>query len=70
MRQKRGPQQNLLYFMARNEVARELEAISQVLDLVFRDLVKYPRTDTGRDGMTAEQVLRGASDEQVRAHSR
>jgi len=47
MRQKRDPQRNLLYLMARNKVARELEAISRVLDhhpaildLVFRDLVK------------------------------
>jgi hypothetical protein len=54
-------------------VARELEAISLVLDqnpgildLVFRDLVKYQRTDTGRGGMTAEQVLRGAILKQYR----
>jgi transposase, IS5 family len=73
MRQKRDPQRNLLHLMARNKVARELEAISQVLDqnpgildLVFRDLVKYQRTDTGRDGMTAEQVLRGAILKQYR----
>jgi len=62
-----------LHLMARNKVARELEAISQVLDqnpgildLVFRDLVKYQRTDTGRDGLTAEQVLRGAILKQYR----
>ena len=73
MRQKRDPQRNLLHLMARNKVARELEAISQVLDknpgildLVFRDLVKYQRTDTGRGGMTAEQVLRGAILKQYR----
>jgi len=59
--------------MTRNKVAKELEAISQVLDqnpaildLVFRDLVQYRRTDTGRDGMTAEQVLRGAILKQYR----
>jgi IS5 family transposase len=59
--------------MARNQVARELEAISLVLDknlgildLVFRDLVKYQRTDTGRGGMTAEQVLRCAILKQYR----
>ena len=63
MRQKRDPQRHLLHLLARNKVARELEAISLVLDqnpgildLVFRDLVKYRRTDTGRGGMTAEQV--------------
>ncbi|MCL4504289.1 MAG: ISNCY family transposase [Deltaproteobacteria bacterium] len=73
MRQKRDPQRNLLHLMARNKVARELEAISQVLDqnpgildLIFRDLVKYQRTDTGRDGMTAEQVLRCAILKQYR----
>lgn len=73
MRQKRDSQRNLLHLMARNKVARELEAISQVLDqnpgildLVFRDLVKYRRTDTGRDGMTAEQVLRCAILKQYR----
>src|SRR4030042_6103655 len=73
MRRKRDPQQNLLYFMARNKGARELEAISLVLDqnlgildLVCRDLVKYQRTDTGRDGMTAEQVLRCAILKQYR----
>jgi len=39
MRQKREPQRNLLHLMAVNKVAR--------------DLVKYRRTDTGGDGMTA-----------------
>jgi len=49
--------------MPRNKIARELEAISQVLDanqdildLVYCDLVKYRRKDTGRNRMTAEQV--------------
>jgi IS5 family transposase len=73
MRQKRDPQRNLLQLTARNKVARELEAISLVLDnnlgildLVFRDLVKYQRADTGRGGMTAEQVLRCAILKQYR----
>lgn len=73
MRQKRDPQRNLLHLMPRNKVARELEAISQVLDQnpgildpVFQDLVKYQRTDTGRGGMTAEQVLRCAILKQYR----
>jgi IS5 family transposase len=58
--------------MARNKVPGK-EAISLVLDqnpgildLVFRDLVKYQQTDTGRGGMTAEQVLRGAILKQYR----
>lgn len=73
MRRKRDPQRNLLHLLARNKVARELEAISRVLDdnpgildLVFRDLVTYQRTDTGRGGMTAEQVLRCALLKQYR----
>jgi IS5 family transposase len=73
MRQKRDPQRNLLHLLARNKIARELEAISHVLDqnpgileLVFQDLVKYQRTDTGRNGMTAEQVLRCAILKQYR----
>jgi IS5 family transposase len=59
--------------MPRNKIARELEAISQVLDankdildLVYSDLVKYRRQDTGRNGMTAEQVLRCAILKQYR----
>lgn len=67
MRKIKEPQLNLLNLMPRNKIARELEAISQVLeanknilDLVYGDLVKYRRTDTGRRGMTAEQVLRWA----------
>jgi len=62
-----------LHLTARNKIARELEAISQVLDqnpgileLVFQDLVNYQRTDTGRGGMTAEQVLRCAILKQYR----
>ena len=73
MRKKREPQLNLLHIMAKNKVARELEAISQVLDenrdildLVYRDLVKHRRQDTGRRGMTAEQVLRCAILKQYR----
>jgi IS5 family transposase len=56
-----------LRILAKNKVARELEAISQVLDanndilaLVYSDLVKYRRVDPGRRGMSAEQVLGGA----------
>ena len=47
MRKKKEPQLNLLNLMPRNKIARELEAISQVLDanqdildLVDGDLVK------------------------------
>jgi IS5 family transposase len=73
MRKKREPQLNLLRIMAKNKVARELESISlvldenkDILDLVYRDLVKHRRQDTGRRGMTAEQVLRCAILKQYR----
>ncbi|MBW2122526.1 MAG: transposase [Deltaproteobacteria bacterium] len=65
MREKRISQLSIFHTMPRNQVARELEAISRVLDdnpgiydLVYRDMVRAKRPDTGREGMTAEQVLR------------
>src|SRR5665811_740774 len=73
MRKKKEPQLNLLNLMPRNKIAQELEAIARlldanqdILDLVYCDLVKYQRTDTGRGGMTAEQVLRCAILKQYR----
>jgi IS5 family transposase len=73
MRWKRDPQLLIFDLLPRNKVARELEAISKVLDenkdildLVYRDLVTYRRTDTGRSGMTTEQVLRCAILKQYR----
>ena len=51
MRKKKESQLNLLNLMPRNKIARELEAVSQVLDanqdildLVYGDPVKYRRT--------------------------
>jgi hypothetical protein len=42
--------------MPRNRIAQELEAIAHpldanrdILDLIYRDLAKYRRTDTGRN---------------------
>lgn len=65
MREKRISQLSIFHTMPRNEVARELETISRILDdnpgvyeLVYRDMVRAKRPDTGREGMTAEQVLR------------
>jgi IS5 family transposase len=65
MREKRIFQLSIFHTMPRNEVARELEAVSRVLDdnpgiyeLVYEDMVRAKRPDTGREGMTAEQVLR------------
>ena len=73
MREKRISQLSIFDMMPRNEVARELEAISEVLDdnpgiyeVVYRDMVGTKRVDTGREGMTAEQVVRCAILKQYR----
>jgi transposase, IS5 family len=61
MRQKFTPQMSLFAPMARNSIVKELEQVSKILDanprvleLVYEDLVKKTRPDTGRQGMTAE----------------
>jgi IS5 family transposase len=73
MRYKFNPQLNLFTTMARNKIAQELQQISQVLDatprvldLVYENLVRSARPTTGREGMTAEQVLRCAILKQYR----
>jgi IS5 family transposase len=73
MRQKFTPQMSLFAPMARNSIVKELEQVSKILDatprvleLVYEDLVKTSRPDTGRQGMTAEQVLRAAVLKQYR----
>jgi len=73
MRQKLNPQLNLFTTMARNKIAQELQQISKVLDanpkvveLAYQDLVRCARPTTGREGMTAEQVLRCAILKQYR----
>jgi transposase, IS5 family len=65
MRRKLNRQTNLFTAVSSNPIARELEEISKVidanpsvLDLVYQDLIKAKRHDTGREGLTAEQVLR------------
>jgi len=57
----------------RNQIAQELQQISQVLDatpqvleLAYQDLVRSSLPTTGREGMTAEQVLRCAILKQYR----
>src|SRR3972149_6849613 len=67
MRQKLNRQMSLFTSPSGNPIARELEQVSQILDansqlldLVYQDLTRARRHDTGREGMTAEQVLRGA----------
>ena len=64
MRRKLNRQTNLFTTVSNKPIARELEEISKiidanpaVLDLVYQDLVRAKRNDTGREGMTAEQVL-------------
>ncbi len=73
MRQKFTPQMSLFNPIGRNSIVRELEQMSKVLDanpkltdLVFQDLTRASRCDTGRKGMTAEQVLRCAVLKQYR----
>jgi len=73
MRQKFTSQMSLFSPMARNSIVKELEQISKVLDanprmmdLVFQDLTGSSRSDTGRQGLTAEQVLRCAVLKQYR----
>jgi IS5 family transposase len=73
MRQKFTPQMSLFSPMARNSIVKELEQVSKILDtnphvlqLVYEDLVRTSRPDTGRQGLTAEQVLRSAVLKQYR----
>jgi IS5 family transposase len=67
MRRKFNSQMNLFSPIMSNSIVKELEQISHILDatptvmdLVFQDLIKTRRPDTGRKGMTAEPVLRCA----------
>lgn len=73
MRRKFNPQTNLFTSVSSNPIARELEQVSLILDantqlrdLVYRDLTRTRRHDTGREGLTAEQVLRCAVLKQYR----
>ena len=71
---QRDSQLNLFAKMRKkNKVVSELEAISHILDenrllldLIYQDLVPYRRSDTGRPGLNAEQVLRCAILKQYR----
>jgi IS5 family transposase len=73
IREKRVTQQNIFHILASTEIGRELEAISkllnenrQILDYVYDDLVALKDPETGRLGMTAEQVIRCAILKQYR----
>ena len=73
MRQKRNRQRSIFEVLGKNPGPKELELMSlvldanpEILDLVFADLTGGRRTDTGRTGMTADQVLRCALLKQLR----
>lgn len=59
--------------MGRNQIAKELQLMSEVLDatpsmleMVYQDIVHSVSTHTGRKGMTADRVLRCAILKQYR----
>lgn len=67
MRRKLDPQMSLFHIIPRSKIGQELKEMSDILDanpaavdLVFADLSQGSRLDTGREGLTAEQVLRCA----------
>lgn len=73
MRQKRNRQRSIFEVLGKNPGPKEYEQMSlvldanpEILDLAFSDLTSGRRTDTGRQGMTAEQVLRCALVKQSR----
>ncbi len=74
MRKKWDEQLSIWHYLPKNRVSRELRGISEILDAhpeilerVYKDLSQAHRVDTGRDGMTAEQVLRCAVLKQYRS---
>ena len=73
MRRKFNPQINLFTSVTSNAISKELKYISQIIDdnprlrdLIYQNLVRAKRHDTGREGLTAEQVLRCAVFKQYR----
>jgi IS5 family transposase len=76
MRRRRQGQLELAHTIPRTEIGRELAAMSKVLDempklyeLAYRDLIGLKDAETGRIGMTAEQVVRAAILKQYRSLS-
>ena len=74
MRKKWNEQLSIWHYLPKNRISGELAGISEVLeahpeilDGVYRDLSRAHRVDTGRGGMTAEQVLRCAVLKQYRS---
>jgi IS5 family transposase len=73
VRQKINPQRSLFDLFHTSAIAKELRALSeildtvpQILDEVHQDLLQGRRSDTGRRGLSAEQVLRCAVLKQYR----
>jgi transposase, IS5 family len=73
VREKRNRQRTIFEVIGKHpgpqeleQMALVLEANPAILDLAFDDLTGGRRTDTGRKGMTAEQVLRCAILKQAR----
>jgi transposase, IS5 family len=74
MRKKWDEQLNIWHYLPKNRISGELAGISEILEAhpeilegVYNDLSRAHRVDTGRDGMTAEQVLRCAVLKQYRS---
>ncbi len=74
MRRKRHRQLDIFQVASRHKITREfaliseiLDACPEILDWVHEDLVRTVSTHRGRQGMTAEQVLRAAMVQQVQA---
>jgi transposase, IS5 family len=73
MRQKLTRQMSIFSVTMRHDIGKELAVFSEILDatpkmldLVYADLTRVSRKDTGREGMTAEQVLRCVALKQYR----
>ena len=73
MRQKLTRQMSIFSVTMRHGIGKELAAFSEILDatpkmldLVYADPTRVARKDTGREGMTAEQVLRCVALKQFR----
>ena len=73
MRRKRNPQTTIFEVLGKHPGPRELEQMATILatshdmlDRAYADLLKQRRHDTGRQGMTAEQVVRCALLKQFR----
>jgi hypothetical protein len=74
MRRKRHGQLDLSHTMPRTEIGRELAAMSKILDempgiyeVAYQDLIGLKNVETGRTGMTGEQVVRAAILKQYRS---